>query len=98
MEKIIFHLNQQIQGLKAFIISQGVKKALTLEEVSAYTGLSKSYLYKLTSANKIPHYKPNNKLVYFNREEIDEWLLQNRIKTKAEIEVEAATYTTLNNR
>ncbi len=72
------------------------KEVLTIDEVGAYTGLSKSYLYKLTSTNQIPFYKPNNKMVYFKRQEIEEWLLQNRRKTKAEIEGEAATYLVTN--
>lgn len=65
------------------------KKALTLEEVAIYTGLSQSYIYKLTSNNEIPFYKPRAKMVYFDREEIDTWLLQNKVKTNKEIEEEA---------
>ena len=36
-----------------------VKEVLTTAEASAYLGLSESYLYKLTSSKRIPHYKPN---------------------------------------
>ncbi len=89
-------LLSEIETLKTLFKSQVNKKVLTLEEVAAYTGLSKSYLYKLTSTRGIPCYKPRAKMVYFDRDEIDQWLLQNRIKTKAEIEAEAATYVTLN--
>ncbi|MEZ4952616.1 MAG: helix-turn-helix domain-containing protein [Saprospiraceae bacterium] len=88
MENIISKLND----LEILFKSQWYKKALTLDEVAAYTGLSKSYLYKLTSTGGIPCYKPRSKMVYFDREEIDQWLLQNPIKTKAEIDAEAATY------
>ena len=56
-------------------------KPLTFEEAADYLGLSKSYLYKLTSANKIPHYKPQGKRVYFAKVELDTWLLRNPIKT-----------------
>jgi len=68
------------------------KKVLTLEEVAQYTKLSRSYLYKLTSQQIIPHYKPNGKNIYFNREELEQWLMRNRVKTKEEIESNAATY------
>jgi excisionase family DNA binding protein len=68
------------------------KEVLTLEEVSRYSGLSKSYLYKLTSLQRIPHYKPNGKNIYFNRKELESWLMSNRIKTKEEIESQAANY------
>ena len=37
------------------------KKMLTVDDVSSYTGISKSYLYKLTSSQSIPHYKPTGK-------------------------------------
>lgn len=87
-------IKEGFQGLQKLLISQ--KEVLTIDEVGAYTGLSKSYLYKLTSTNQIPFYKPNNKMVYFNRVEIEEWLLQNRMKTVSEIEGEAATYLVTN--
>ncbi len=89
-------LSQKLEDLKALIITQGQKKALTLEEVTSYTGLSKSYLYKLTSTGGIPCYKPHGKHIYFDRDEIDSWLLQNRNTTKAESEEAAIDYVTLN--
>lgn len=69
-----------------------VKDVLTFKEASEYTGISKSYLYKLTSAKKIPHYKPIGKLIYFEKDELDSWLLQNRISTKDEVENKAQAY------
>lgn len=74
---------------------QGAKNILTLEEVASYTHLSKSYVYKLTSRGDIPYYKPNGKQLYFNRIEIDEWLLSNRNKINKEIESEVATKSVL---
>ena len=73
----------------------GTKTVLTFDEVAAYTGLSKSYLYKLTSAGLIPHSKPSGKILFFSKEEIDTWLLRNRQKTNSEIQQEAANYVTL---
>lgn len=54
---------------------------LTTAEASAYLGLSESYIYKLTSLKQIPHYKPNGKLVYFNRKELCEWAMRNQVQT-----------------
>ena len=34
-------------------------------------------VYKLTSGKEIPHYKPRGKMIYFAKEDLDEWLLQN---------------------
>ena len=56
------------------------KKVLTLDEVAQYTGLSKSCLYKMTSQKVIPHYKPNGKMVFFDREEVERWLLGEKIE------------------
>ncbi len=47
------------------------KKVLTFDEAAKFTGLSKSYLYKLTSQQRIPFFKPTGKLVYFDREELE---------------------------
>lgn len=71
------------------------KTVLTFDEVTSYTGLSKSYLYKLTSAGLIPHSKPNGKNIYFDKATVDAWLLRNNIKTKEEQEAEAVSYVTL---
>ena len=68
------------------------KSVLNFEEVSVYTGLSKSTLYKLTSGKIIPHYKPSGKLLYFDRKELDSWLLQNRVPTTEEIHQQAVEY------
>lgn len=68
------------------------KNVLTFDDVAVLTGLSKSYLYKLTSTHKIPYYKPNGKLVYFNREEIENWQLQNRVQPIDEAQQAALTH------
>lgn len=74
-----------------------VKEVLTLNEVSNYTGLSKSHIYKLTSTGGIPFYKPFGKICYFNRAEILQWLQQNRVSTTKELESKASTFVTLKN-
>lgn len=62
------------------------KKVLTFEETCDYTGISRSYLYKLTAAGTVPHSKPNGKLIFFERKKIEDWLLQNERKPIQEIE------------
>ena len=73
-------------------VEETVKMAGLTTKAALFTGLSKSYLYKLTSGQKIPHYKPSGKLCYFNRVELEAWLTQNRVSTSAEIEEQAQTY------
>lgn len=72
------------------------KEVLTLNEVSSYTGLSKSHIYKLCSTGGIPYYKSGGgKCNYFDRVEIISWLKQNRVATTKELESKANTYVTL---
>jgi excisionase family DNA binding protein len=69
------------------------KQALTMSDCALLTGLSKSHLYKLVCAKKIPHYNSQGgKLTYFDKDEVNKWLLQYRVKTIDELETEAATY------
>jgi excisionase family DNA binding protein len=70
-------------------------KPLSLEEAAAYLHVSKSYLYKLTSTNRIPYYKPSGKLVFFDKKELDAWVLQNRVKPQSEIEAESISHVIL---
>lgn len=83
-------IKDQLDRIETSLTSQ--KTVLTFEEAVQYTGFSKSYLYKLTSGAKIPHYKPAGKMCYFNRVELDAWLQQNRISTQDEISSKAQTY------
>jgi len=73
-------------------LAAGNKGALGFLEAAKYLNLSRAHLYKLTSAKQIPHYKPRGKQVYFEKRELDQWLLQNRQTTKAEIEQSAIDY------
>ena len=80
-------IEEQLIEIKYLLHSQ--KKVLNFNEVVAYTGLSSSYLYKLTSSAGIPCYKPQGKHIYFDKSEIDGWLLSNRKPTKNELDARA---------
>ena len=68
------------------------KEVLTIIEAAEYLEISQSHLYKLTSSGTVPFYKPNGKKVYFNRLELDKWLLTNRHASHADIEQQADEY------
>lgn len=74
------------------------KNVLTIEEAVEYTGISRSYLYKLTASGEIPFSKPRGKMIYFSKEKLDNWLLNNPSKSKAQIEQEALEYAFRNRR
>lgn len=83
-------IDDRLRNIETLLLSQ--KTVLNFDEVAAYTGLSKSHLYKLTSTGGIPCYKPSGKHIYFNKSEVDEWLLQNRKATTAELQDKANAY------
>ncbi|MDO9154165.1 MAG: helix-turn-helix domain-containing protein [Paludibacter sp.] len=68
------------------------KRVMTFEEAATYMGMSKSCLYKMTSQKIVPHYKPNGKMIFFDREELEAYLLSVRIKPQSEIAEVASTY------
>jgi len=68
-------LEDRLNRIEQLLIS--TKEVLTMEEACQYTGISRGYMYKLTSAEKIPHFKPRGKLIYFDRSKLNAWLLQN---------------------
>ena len=68
------------------------KQTLNIDEAAAFTGLAVSYLYKLTSTQEIPHYKPRGKMLYFDRSELEGWLRQGKVSSNAEIERSATAH------
>lgn len=85
---------EKLERIEKLLIEQQTmhKKVLNFNETCQYLELSQSHLYKLTSTGAIPHYKPNGKKIYFQREELDQWLLRNRMTSQDEIEQQAANF------
>ena len=81
-QKISLGLQTIEQKLTVILSNQAAsKEVLTFDEAALFTGFSKSYLYKLTSAGIIPHSKPNGKNLFFDRVKVQTWLLGKPIKT-----------------
>ena len=87
---------ERIESLLERSVSSTPKEVMTIEEASKYLGFKTSYLYRLTSSNKIPFYKPGHK-VFFKRSELEEWVFNHRESTHDEIEKRALNYL-VNNR
>ncbi len=65
----------------------------SLKEAAEFLKVSKSCLYKKTSQKQVPYYKPPGcKQIYFRKTELEEWLLSNKIKTVAELELNTENY------
>ena len=67
---------QQLERIKSYTLL-AAKNVLGIDDMVALTGLSKSYIYKLTCRKEIPYYKPNGKLIYFDRQEVEGRMKQN---------------------
>lgn len=87
---------ERLERIERLVRTQ--KNVLTIDEASEYTGISRSYLYKLTANNDIPFSKPRGKMIYFSKEKLDAWLLTNSSKSRHEIQQEALNYTLRNRR
>ena len=90
----LIEIKNRLANIEAMLQSQ--KNVLTFEEAATYMGVSKSHLYKMTMLGSIAFYKPRGKMIYFNRVELEEWLLQNRITPSDEIEAKANSFLSLN--
>jgi excisionase family DNA binding protein len=50
---------------------------LTFEQGCKLLGYKKSYVYKLTHQGTIPFSKPNGKRIFFDKKELEAWILGN---------------------
>lgn len=66
-----------------------LKDALTTHEAAQYLGIKVSTLYKKTMNHEIPFYSPCSKRLYFKRQELEQWMLQNRHASNEEMQAEA---------
>jgi excisionase family DNA binding protein len=71
---------------------------MTCGEAAKYLKVSPSHIYRLTSQGCIPHYKPNGKKIYFNKEDLDGWIKHGRVLTKEEISEVADLWLSRNGR
>lgn len=64
---------------------------LSIKEVAKYLNLSVPTIYGYTAKRHIPHAKRGNRL-YFNKSEIDNWILEGEQRTNSDIERMASDY------
>ena len=72
------------------------KQVMNIEDLSLYTGWSKSYIYKKTSDGTLKFSKPLGKTIFFSTEWVINFLLSNTTATANELEAQASTIVTLN--
>jgi hypothetical protein len=70
------------------------KNVLNIQEAAIILGMTVEGVRYNVRNNKLPCYKPNVNRLYFKKSELEDWMMQNRSKSMAEIESEAAAYCT----
>ncbi|NOR46178.1 MAG: helix-turn-helix domain-containing protein [Candidatus Delongbacteria bacterium] len=85
------HQNDGInKNLKEENQMKNEKRWYTLDEAAEYLSLSKSTLYKKTGSKRmIKYYKPNGSKIYFEINDLDEFVEKGVCITQDEIEMEA---------
>lgn len=58
---------------------------MTAREAAEYLGLTLSYLYKLTSAHRVPFYCPMGRKILFKQSELEAFVEATRVPTDAEL-------------
>lgn len=68
-----------LDSMQKLISSSASKNVMTVADVARYLDITEYTVYKMTRNGKIPFKKlENGKRVYFLRDEIDEWIKQQK--------------------
>ncbi len=89
-ERKIADLQKRVNSLENLCFA--AKEVLNLEEAATFLGIKRSTLYKMTSLNQIPFYKPSGKLIFFDKSTLLEWVRGTPVKSQAEIMAEAQAH------
>ncbi len=88
IENLLQNLYHKGNALESIEIAP---KILNTQTVAEYLNLSSSCIYKLTSSKEIPHSKRGKRL-YFDKNEIDKWVMKNKCVTNNDINDMANDY------
>ena len=62
---------------------------ISTAEAAKFLGIKVSYLHKLMMRRVIPYYKPNGKLCFFDKAELEAWMKNVRVASQAELDQQA---------
>ena len=77
LQRQIEELQKRMEAVEDIL--DNAKEVLTVEEASRFMDIARSSLYKMTSDRSIPFYRPNGKIIYFEKADILTWIRQNRV-------------------
>lgn len=80
-------ITEQLNEIKMMIIkgNQFQKEIFTIKDLMAYTGYSDSTIHKLSAKKLIPHNKPTNGVLFFDRAEIVAWIREHKVYSDKEV-------------
>ena len=87
LTKQIADLQKRVEALEDML--DAGKEVLTVEEAAKFMGMARSSLYKMTSDQAIPFYRPNGKMIFFEKTDILSWIRKNRVSSREEIDEQA---------
>jgi len=81
-------LLREIRNLKREVKQGNLfrKRIYTMKEASIVAGVSISLIQKLVASNQIIHSKPNGKLIFIRRRDLEQFLMRNRINSVDEVD------------
>ena len=77
LQRQIEELQKRMEAVEDIL--DNAKEVLSVEEASRFMDIARSSLYKMTSDRSIPFYRPNGKMIYFEKADILAWIRQNRV-------------------
>jgi hypothetical protein len=81
---------RDINGDKLSTILQ--KRIFRVNDFAAYAGVQEKQVRIWMKERVLPYFKPSGKIAYFKREDVDTFLLSNKVMSESEIETAAANY------
>lgn len=77
LQRQIEELQKRMEAVEDIL--DNAKEVLSVEEAARFMDIARSSLYKMTSDRSIPFYRPNGKMIYFEKADILAWIRQNRV-------------------
>ena len=88
----VFHIGTTEYSPKNNNNMEEKKQLIPTAEAAAFLGIKVSYLHKLMMRRVIPYYKPNGKLCFFDKAELEAWMKNVRIASQTELDRQAQAY------
>jgi len=91
LDKIEIILFEILKKASSESQSSNSEEFMTVEQLSDYLTLARQTIYGLCSGRELPYLKRGKRL-YFNKNDIDNWLKSSKRKAKFELQEEAAEF------